>query len=238
MAELLRITQSGYHEQITCKGRYEDRHTDGVVIDAPGQMVVIGAFYVSLVRVPLIVLRVGRLIIGDYAPRRFWGDAVNIRCSHVYIDRHRPHNILQRFRYKEYHQDILGQIYATRENGWKPDPCGHIRHIHINEVDVQSGLEDVNGFMLSERCRYSDIHIGIRRVNVAIEAPYWFSANHLQDSVIGGQDCSVWSLSGQYKPGIRIQNVKAARYHNHNAVLWNTPHLDGQALDHGVCCHG
>lgn len=202
-------------------GHYNDLETDGLIIDAPDQTVVIGKLIVAQVRVPLIVKRVGKLIIDHYLPHSFWGDTANFRCSHIHINRFHPSDIQQRFAYEQYHQDLIFQAYATKANGWEVDPNGLIEDIIIHDIQVRSALTQVNGIMLSEVCEYRGFQLGTHNLNIQIEAPYWLSANSLADSVIGGNQVCVGSLSGTYTPDVRIKDVKGSLFESARNVMCN-----------------
>lgn len=219
-------------QRITCGGDYGDLilqgngeiNGDGVEINAPGETVLIKRFQVSHVRYPLIVKRVGQLVIQDYQPHTFWGDTLQIRCSHVHIDRLAPKNIIQRLKYEELHQDIILQAFAVLDDGYTLDPAGVIEHIHIQEVDVCSALPDVNGIMFSERNQYRHIYIGQRRLHIGINAPYWLSTNHLEKSVIGGRDNLIYNPTGLvHQPGVRILDVKGGGHVSRDYAFWGLP---------------
>ncbi len=224
-------------KRITCGGDYGDLilqgdgtlNNDGVEIHAPGETVLINRFQVSHVRYPLIVKRVGQLVVHDYIPHTFWGDTLQARCGHIYIDRLAPKNILQQFAYEALHQDIILQAFAVLEDGFTLDPSGVIEHIHIQEVDVCSALPQVNGVMFSERNRYRRIYLGQRRLHIGINAPYWLSTNHLEDSVLGGRDNFVYNpLDATQCPGVRVHDVKGAGHLSGKNAYWGMP--DGMTV--------
>lgn len=218
--ELIRITEGGFYPELVGCGRADALECDGVVIDAPGDTVAIGRLAVSQVRVPLIVKRVGRLFIDLYQPHSFWGDTANFRCGHIYINDYWPENILQAFDYDQYHQDVIFQAYAVQENGWELDPQGIIEEIHIQSLRVKSGLQRVNGVMLSERNLYRGLQIGTRELDICLESPWWLSANTLQHSVLGnGRRVSIRSESGLYKPSVRVLDVKEAGHQSWGNVF-------------------
>lgn len=218
--ELIRITEGGFYPELMGCGQAGRLDCDGVVIDAPGDTVAIGRLAVSQVRVPLIVKRVGRLFIDLFQPHSFWGDTANFRCGHVYINDYWPEAIQQAFDYDQYHQDVIFQAYAVQENGWELDPQGVIEEIHIQSLRVQSGLQRVNGVMLSERNLYRGLHLGTRELDVCIEAPWWLSANTLQHSVIGNfNQVSIRSESGLYEPSVRVMDVKDAGHKSHSNLF-------------------
>lgn len=223
---LKRITCSGDYGDLVMQGTGEP-NLDGVEINAPGETVLIKRFQPSHVRYPLIVKRVGKLLIQDYIPHTFWGDTWQFRCGHIYIDRQAPKNIIQRFKYEELHQDIIGQAFAVLDDGHTLDPEGVIEHIHIQELDVCSSLPQVNGLMFSEKNRYRNIHIGQRRLHVGINAPYWLSTNHLEDSAIGGRDNLIYDPTGLGRtPGIRILDVKGGGHSSTNNAFWDLTDLN------------
>lgn len=219
--ELIRIKEGGYFPELVGCGN-GDLACDGVVIDAPGEVVVVGRLSVSHVRVPLVVKRVGKLLIDLYQPFAYWGDTANFRCGHIHINDFWPDDILQQFEYDQYHQDVIFQSYATQEDGYTLDPQGIIEHIYLNRVRVYSGLQRVNGVMLSERNVYRNLHIGMHELDVSLEAPWWFSANSLQDSVLGGMGGvqSVRSTSGLYEPDVRILDVKESGHGSFGNMLF------------------
>ena len=224
--ELQRITTGGHFGDLTLQGP-GDLETDGVVVDAPGQTVLINRLQVSNVRYPLIVRRVGQLVVNDYIPHTFWGDTLNIRASHVHIGRLAPKNIIQRLPYEELHQDIIFQAYAVCDDGYTLDPNGLIEDVCIREIDVSSNLTQVNGIMLSEVNRYSRFYLGQDRLHVGINAPYWLSGNSLDNSVIGGRDNLIFNpaVKGQ-QPTVRLQNVKHSIYHSYGDDFWDVPGME------------
>lgn len=233
--ELLRITEGGYYPVIDLEGDYDDIACDGVVIDAPDAVVFIHLFFVSTVRVPLIVKRVGRLIINHYEPSSFWGDTANFRTGNIYIKHFRPSFIQQRFDYEKYHQDIVFQAYAVKDNGWDIDPNGLIENIVIDNIYVSSALKQVNGIMLSEVCQYRNFQIGTSSLHVDIESPYWLNTNNLQGSVLGGGDYShIGSLSGEYEPTVRIQNVKGGDFGSEGNFICDVPHAEAAVFEEGL----
>lgn len=214
MAALKYITQGGHWPQIILQGNINDNETNGLVIDAPGQVVSIGMLSPSVCNVPLIVRNVGKLLIDRYMPHTFWADTANINASQIYVNHWTPRNILkQRRSYNDLHHDLIFQALALlpgnqKKNGSRIDPNGVIEHVHINNVDMESELQHCNGIMLSEANTYRHFHIGTQSLNVKIEGNYWLNGNTLQDSVIGGGVSDIGSISGKYKPSMFIKARK------------------------------
>jgi hypothetical protein len=46
---------------------------------------------------------------------------------------------------------VIFQAYAAQENDWELDSQGIIEEIHIQSLRIRSGLQQMNGVMLSER---------------------------------------------------------------------------------------
>ncbi|MGB0845401.1 MAG: hypothetical protein ACPGSM_01705, partial [Thiolinea sp.] len=228
--ELKRITSGGHYGDLTLQGTGE-LETDGVVIDAPGQAVLINRLQVSNVRYPLIVRRVGQFVVNDYVPHTFWGDTLNIRASHVHIGRLAPQNIIQKLPYDTLHQDIIFQAYAVAEDGYTLNPNGVIEDICIRDINVSSPLTPVNGIMLSEVNRYSHFYLGQDRLHVGINAPYWLSGNTLEYAVVGGRDNLIFNPAdhGQ-QPTVRLQNVKHSVFHSHDDNFWDLPGMEQAVL--------
>ena len=209
---MLRITQSGVYSLLKHQGDGSPTD-DGVEINAPGALIFIKHFDVSRVRVPLVVRDVGHLFIERYEPHHFWGDTLNLRCSRVTILSFKPRFIEKRFPYAEYHQDVIFQAYATLADGYTLDPKGVISHIYIHSIDVESTLPDLGGVVLSERNRYSDIHLGAQRLHVGLPGPWWFNANTVSNCTLGGLDNKIYSTQpGGSQPGVKIDNPKNASW--------------------------
>ena len=227
MAALHYITQGGYYPELILIGDPNEDNCDGLVINAPGQIVVIGYLAPRFCRVPLIVQRVGKLIVTHYEPGSFWGDTANLRCGNLYFDHYTPLNILpQRRSYDEYHHDLIFQSQAVLDDGYTNDPAGVIEHIHINNLMMESDLEQCNGIMLSEQCVYRHFHIGSQSLNIQIEAPYWLNANTLSDSIIGGGVSEIGSLSGRFEPSILLTKRKECDAVTERCVALGVPHAD------------
>lgn len=254
MAELKRITEGGYYPYIDLQGSGDDLECDGLVIDAPDQVVVIGQATITTTRVPLIVKRCQKLIIDVYRGVHIWGDGANFRCSNIHISHFMVSEFEQRFNYEHWHMDTVFQAYAVKENGYEINPKGIIENITIPNLISNSTIKQSNGIMLSELCQYRNFNIGTNELNIFTGADYWLNANNLSDSVIGG---SLVNIRGFIKPWLLSEN-KPFEYENcptlfiknrpkngiqgcyasGNIHLINIPFLDKANIDCAVASYG
>ncbi|MEN9433508.1 MAG: hypothetical protein RLZZ422_1097 [Pseudomonadota bacterium] len=241
MPELKRITEGGYYPYIDLYGDSSVNDCDGLVIDAPDQVVMIGRANVLNTRVPLIALRCQRLIIEEYHAFGIWGDAHNFRTSNIDIDRYLVHGFQKRFTYEQWHMDTGGQAYAVKANGWEIDTDGVIENIAIRSFESYADIPDANCVMLSELCQYRNINIGTQRLSIITGGDYWLNANNLSDSVLGGGDVSIIGLRNQ-SPTLLIKNRPKngiqGCHASGNIHLINIPFLDKSSIDCEVASYG
>lgn len=242
MAELKRITEGGYYPYIDLYGDSNALDCDGLIIDAPDQVVIIGQAHIANTRVPLIVKRCQRLIIGEYLAFNIWGDGAHFRCSHIEIGRYFVAGFIQRFTYEQWHMDTIFQAFAVKGNGYEPDPDGVLEDINIPVLESYACIPESNALMLSELCQYRDFKIGTRELRVTTASDYWVNANNLSDSVIGGQSVSIAGIDSESCPTLLIKNRPKngiqGCYASGNIHLINIPFLDKASIDCAVASYG
>lgn len=120
---------------------------------------------------------------------------------------------------KGYHVDGGGQIYAVKDDGYTVDNSGTINNITIEEVDIVLNGSRTQGFMGSERCRYTHIHIGKKYYSVIMDGyPYHAVFNQLDNSTIGNSSGDV----GNSK--VRIEAVKPTVHKSYNNTIMGIEH--------------
>jgi hypothetical protein len=194
------ITQGGKYGNIdlTGKGAYRNDDRDILlIINAPGETVEIDCFKGRDCWLPLWIRNVGKLVINDYQADAFMNDGLHIRSSHVHIKKARIFSDIKKVYGPKNHPDNI-QIFTDK-------PGGRIGNIQIDRLTMYNrNTPEHMGVHLTERDYYHDIYIGADGLIYDSDAttPYWFSANTLENAIIGHPDMFVSDK------GIRILDVK------------------------------
>lgn len=230
MLKEVTITKGGYYPEVNVTGTGENLYKDGLVIDAPGEVVRINRLNVNTVRSPVIVKRAERVIIDNSNFHNFWGDAYNVRQSKVLVRNYVGRDIKPRLPYEEFHVDVIVQAYAVKEDGNTLDPDGIIRDVIFENIDVVCDSTEVNAVMLSELCRYEEWGLGTKSLKLKLAIDYWINGNNLSHSVIGGLNVDIASFNDKI-PGILLKDrPKQGVCSNHEStgnVFFNIPGADG-----------
>ena len=222
--QLCRITKGGYYKELYLKGDKALLEQDGLVVDAKDELVFIDRLIVSDVRVPLVYLSAKKLIINELRFEGYWGDGANIRASHLHVQKWHGLNPVKRFDYSQYHQDVIFQAYAVKDDGYTLDAQSTIEDIVIDELLIRSTVPEANGIMLSELNQYRNFSIGTKGLDIAIQSKYWLNGNNLSNSVLGGSSVK---MAGKPVPGIylfdRPKNKSTSNYKTEDLLLVNLP---------------
>lgn len=173
------ISKGGVYGYIAIKG---DGSKHGLLINANDD-VVINKVVISNVVVPIIFSGKGSVTINTVYVDGYSGDGLNIRQSNVSIKELILVNPKQPK--DDYHQDLILQAYAVKENGYTVDPVGVIENNNIPSVTLINGIANKDLITLSEDNIYRNFKIGNESFVATFDNDYYLNASNLSDSAIG-----------------------------------------------------
>lgn len=116
----------------------------------------------------------GSLRIEKLKCQEFSADLLN-SCGGLHIDELEVYYDYD-FNYSDnYHVDALGQFFTNK---------GSCDDVYIGKITATIIGKNVQGMILSETCNYDNFSIGSKGCDIAMEYPYAFVANTLENSYI------------------------------------------------------
>lgn len=229
MTYAIEIKKGGYYPSVVYAGKGDNLQEDGVLIDAPNEVVYLGNVEISQVKTPITIVRAAYVFIDTYHIKDYWGDGVNLRQSNLHIKHYYSEGCKLRLPYEMFHVDAVLQAFAVKADGYSLDKDGVIENVRIDYLDVNCTDPEASVIMLSEFNRYSHFYIGTEYLHLNTNTPFWINANNLSNSIIGGMDVSITSpnrLKSSLLISDRAKQGVCSTIDSNKNIFINIPNLD------------